>query len=216
MVLSLTTSAPRCGSKTNLFPIVGIGASAGGLEAFTELLRHLPVDTGMGFVLVQHLDPAHESILPQILAKSTAMAVHEVKDRMRVEPNCVYVMPPNVRMSIARGVLKLGPRVTERGAHHTINFFFESLAKDSGSLAVGVVLSGSNFDGTLGLEAIKNEGGITFAQDERSARHDTMPRSAVVAGCVDFVSPPGKIGEELGRLARKWKGRPSPARTSEV
>ena len=163
------------------FPIVGIGASAGGLEAFSALLKRLPPDTGMGFVLVQHLDPEHESALPQLLGRATSLPVHEVTNNLRVEPNHVYVIPPNTNLSITAGVLTLGPRPKTRTPHRSIDFFFEALAKDQRDRAIGVVLSGTASDGTLGLEAIKAEGGITFAQDD-SARYDSMPRSAVAAG----------------------------------
>ena len=183
------------------FPIVGVGASAGGLEAFLELLRHLPADTGMGFVLVQHLDPQHESALPSLLARATAMAVREVTQDLRVGPNCVYVIPPNVQMAISHGVLKLTPRAKNRGATRSIDFFFEALAQDQRERAIGVVLSGTATDGTLGLEAIKAEGGVTFAQDE-SAKYDSMPRSAIAAGCVDSVLSPEAIAAELARIAK--------------
>ena len=180
--------------------IVGLGASAGGLEAYTQLLHHLPADTGMAFVLVQHLDPAHESELTRILARATPMPTCEVTDNLRVEPNHVYVIPPNVNMSIVGGELKLVPRPAGRAPHRSIDFFFESLAQDQRERAVGVVLSGTASDGTLGLEAIKAEAGITFAQDE-SAKHDSMPRSAIAAGCVDFVLSPENIAKELARIA---------------
>ncbi|MDQ1300776.1 MAG: hypothetical protein QG637_696, partial [Chloroflexota bacterium] len=184
------------------FSIVGIGASAGGLDAFTQLLKHLPVDTGMGFVLVQHLDPVHESVLTQLLSRATAMPVREVTDALRVEPNHVYVIPPNVRMEISRGVLRLRPRdETGRGAHHSIDLFFESLARDRRAQAIGVVLSGTASDGTLGLEAIKAGGGITFAQDH-SAKFDSMPHSAIAAGCVDFVLSLANIAREVARIAK--------------
>ena len=183
------------------FPIVGVGASAGGLEAFTQLLKHLPPDTGMGFVLVQHLDPEHESALTQILSRATSLPVTEIADNQRVEPNRVYVIPRDTSLSIARGVLKLEPRQKIRVPHRPIDAFFESLAADQRDLAIGVVLSGTATDGTLGLEAIKAEGGITFAQDD-SAKHDSMPRSAVAAGCVDLVLAPAGIAEELARIAR--------------
>ncbi|MGH8564729.1 MAG: chemotaxis protein CheB [Gammaproteobacteria bacterium] len=188
---------PRKGSS---FPIVGVGASAGGLVAFTELLTHLPLDTGMGFVLVQHLDPEHESALTQLLARATKMPVREITNNQRVEANCVYVIPPNRNLGIARGVLKLRPRPETRTPHRSIDFFFESLAEDQRERAIGVILSGTATDGTLGLTAIKAEGGITFAQDE-SARYDSMSRSAVAAGCVDFVLSPGDIAKELARTA---------------
>ncbi len=136
------------------FPTVGVGASAGGLEAFTQLLLNMPVTTGMAFVLVQHLDPQHESALAQILAKTTAMPVREVTDGMRVLPNEVYVIPPNARMIIARGILKLQPREKSSGVDRSIDFFFESLARDPRERAIGVILSGTASDGTHGLEMI--------------------------------------------------------------
>ncbi len=183
------------------FSIVGVGASAGGLEAFTELLKHLPLDSGMGFVLVQHLDPQHESALTQLLKRATSMPVHEVTNNLRVEANNVYVIPPNTNLGISEGILILKPRPQGRGAHHPIDAFLESLAHDRRERAIGVILSGTATDGTLGLEAIKAEGGITFAQDE-SARYDSMPRSAVAAGCVDCVLKPEDIAKELARVAK--------------
>ena len=183
------------------FPIVGVGASAGGLEAFQELLRALPADTGMGFVLVQHLDPVHESALALLLARSTAMRVYEVTQNMRVAPNTVYVIPPNALMAIIGGALKLTPRGKVQGAARSIDFFFEALAQDQHERAIGVVLSGTASDGTLGLEAIKAEGGLTFAQDE-SAKYDSMPRSAISAGCVDAVMSLPDMAAELTRIAK--------------
>ena len=198
MITKRTRSAP---ATTTPFPIVGVGASAGGLEAFTELLKHLPPDTGMGFVLVQHLDPQHESTLPQLLARATTLAVSVVSDKMRVAPNHVYVIPPNASLTIARGILRLAPRPPKRTPARSIDVFLESLAADQRECAIGVILSGTASDGTIGLEAIKAEGGITFAQDE-SARYDSMPRSAVTAGCVDFVLSPENIAYELARIAK--------------
>lgn len=180
--------------------VVGIGASAGGLEAFTQLLQHLPTDTGMAFVLVQHLDPARDSALSEILSRVTSLSVREVAGNQPVEPNHIYVIPPNANLSMEGGVLKLGPR-QRAGPHRSIDSFFESLAQDQRERAIGVILSGTATDGTLGLEAIKAEGGITFAQDE-SAKYDSMPRSAVAAGCVDFVLKPEDIAHELARIAR--------------
>ncbi len=188
-------------SGKNSFPVVGIGASAGGLEAFTELLKQVPVDTGMGFVLVQHLDPVHESALTKLLTKATSMLVRDVTNNLPVEANHVYVIPPNTTLSIAQGVLKLQPRKQTRTPTRSIDSFLESLAQDRSERAIGVILSGTASDGTVGLEAIKAEGGITFAQDD-SARYDSMPRSAVAAGCVDFVLSPAEIAKELARIAR--------------
>jgi two-component system CheB/CheR fusion protein len=193
-----TSSSPASAG----FPIVGVGASAGGLEAFTHLLQNLPTNTGMGFVLVQHLDPAHDSALTQLLSRATSLPVHEVTNKLRVQPNHVYIIPPNTCMSIARGVLKLRARQEQgRTPHHSIDFFLESLAQDQHERAIGIILSGTASDGTLGLEAIKAEDGITFVQDE-SAKYDSMPRSAVAAGCVDFVLSPENIAKELARIAK--------------
>jgi two-component system, chemotaxis family, CheB/CheR fusion protein len=181
--------------------IVGIGASAGGLEAFTQLLRHLPADTGMAFVLVQHLDPNRESALTDLLSRVTSLPVREVTKDLPVRPNHIYVIPPNSSLSIANSVLKLQPRQLTAGAHRSIDFFFEALAQDQRERAIGVILSGTATDGTLGLEAIKAEGGITFAQDD-TAQYASMPRSAVSAGCVDFVLDPEHIAKELVRIAK--------------
>ena len=183
------------------FPVVGVGASAGGLQAFTQLLQHLPLDTGMGFVLVQHLDPQHESALTQILTRATSLPVQEATNNLRVQANHVYIIPPNTSLGIAKGVLKLQPRPQTRTPARSIDGFFEALAQDQRERAIGVILSGTATDGTLGLEAIKAEGGITFAQDQ-SARYDSMPRSAIAAGCVDFVLKPEDIAAELARIAK--------------
>ena len=210
-----TRGTPRAGRRGGMpVPVVGIGASAGGLEAFTELLKHLPLDTGMAFVLVQHLDPQHESALAQILSRATRMPVREVTDNRHVEPDHVYIIPPNVSLGITRGVLKLLPREKTRTPHHSIDFFFEALARDLGERAIGVILSGTATDGTLGLEAIKAEGGITFAQDA-TARYDSMPRSSIAEGCVDFVLSPREIALELARIARHpYVAGARPARAS--
>ena len=163
--------SPRKRTKTVVFPVVGIGASAGGLEAFTLLLKELPPDTGMAFVLVQHMDPKHESLLYQLLSKATAMRVAQVVDRTHLEPNCVYVIPPNKDLTIDRGVLRLA---NLRSEHMPIDNFFASLAKDRQKKAIGVILSGTASDGTRGLKVIKDFGGITFAQDEKSAKYTGM------------------------------------------
>jgi two-component system CheB/CheR fusion protein len=184
------------------FPIAGIGASAGGLEAFRQLLEHLPTDTGMAFVLVQHLDPKHESILTELLSRSTRMRVSEVREGMAVEPNHIYVIPSNSNMAIVDGVLRLSPREEGRARRRPIDYFLRTLAEDQGNRAIGIILSGTASDGTLGLEAIKAEGGITFAQDSKSAKYDSMPRSAIAAGHVDFILSPEDIARELGRISR--------------
>lgn len=193
------------------FPIVGIGASAGGLEAFTRLLKRLPADTGMAFVLVQHLDPDHESVLAHILAQTSAMPVREATNNLRIAPDHVYVIPPGGTLSVVRGILKLRPRTRQVGLPRSIDHFFEALADDRRERAIGVVLSGTASDGTAGLEAIKAAGGITFAQDG-SAKYDSMPRNAVGAGCVDFVLTPEAIARELARISRHPFVTPDAAR----
>ena len=184
------------------FLIVAIGASAGGLEAFTDLIRAIPPDTGMAFVLIQHLDPKHHSMLTELVAKETFMRVAEVKDGMVISANHVYVIPPNTVMSVSGRALRLTPREESRGAPMTVDSFMRSLAEDQGANCIGIVLSGSGSDGTLGLTEIQAQGGVTFAQDETTARHDGMPRSAIASGAVDFVLPPKGIARELVHIAR--------------
>jgi two-component system, chemotaxis family, CheB/CheR fusion protein len=187
-------------SKSKELLIVGIGASAGGLQAFTQLLRRLPRDPGIALVLVQHLAPKHESALSELLSRTTDIPVTEVKDGMDLEPNRVYVIPPDSDMAVHHGKLYLVPRI-ETQHHMPIDYFFRSLAEDQGSKAIGVVCSGTASDGTLGLKAIKAAGGITFAQSPESADHGEMPRNAIAAGCVDFVLPIKAIANELLRIS---------------
>ena len=194
--------APDAETERGIPLIAGVGASAGGLEAISVLLEALPVDSGMAFVLIQHLDPTHESILAELLAKTTAMSVQEALDGIAVEANHVYVMPPNTNMAILHGKLSLMPRITERGQHLPIDYFLRSLADDQQNRAIGVILSGTASDGTQGLTAIKATGGLTFAQDELSAKYSGMPHSAAAAGVVDYILPPEAIARELVRIAR--------------
>ncbi len=182
------------------FPIVAIGASAGGLEAYTEFFHALPDDTGMAFVVVQHLDPSHDSMLAEILAKTTRMRVEEVKPRVKIKPNQVYVIPSGVFIAITGGALMLTPRSKGPAQHLAINFFMHSLADERKSGAIGIVLSGTGTDGTSGMEDIKAEGGLTFAQEPASAKYDGMPRSAIGSGCVDFILRPRDIAMELTRI----------------
>lgn len=208
IALSLIDPEPQ-NTVDSTFPIVGIAASAGGLEAFTELLHHLPTDTGMAFVLIQHLDPNHESLLTEILARTTQMPVSQVVDGTTVEPNQVYIIPPNTKMTVASGVLKLTAREKIYGKYMPGDAFLLSLAADRGPKALAVVLSGGDGDGSLGIKAIKAAGGVTFAQCEASAKFDSMPNTAVATGNVDFVLPPQKIAEELANFrADSWLSCP--------
>lgn len=196
-------SEPNQPDQTDaLFPVVGIAASAGGLEAFTELIRHLPTDTGMAFVLIQHLSPDRASLLPEILGKVTAMPVRQVQDQMRVEPNAVYVIPPNAQITLVDGSLRLAPRQKSNSKYYLpADIFLESLAAERGNKAIAVVLSGMDGDGAQGVRAIKMAGGVTFAQSDTTAQFSSMPNTAVATGSVDFVLPPQTIAAELKNLS---------------
>jgi len=182
------------------FPVAGVGASAGGLEAIEKFLKALPADTGTAYVLVQHLDPTHESRLTEILSHSTAMPVVEAKQGTEVRPNSVYVIPPNKNISITRQKLHLEPRRNSKTQHMPVDFFFGSLAGDRKHQSIGIILSGTASDGVMGMRAIKAEGGITFAQDPGSAKYAGMPESSIASGAVDFVLPPEEIARHLGRM----------------
>jgi chemotaxis methyl-accepting protein methylase len=176
-------------SASVAFPIVGIGASAGGLEALELFLSRVPRNSGLAFVIVQHLDPTRKGIMPELLQRTTGMKVFQVKDRTRVQPNCVYVIPPNKDMSILHGFLHLLEPVTPRGLRLPIDFFLRSLAQDQQEHSIGVILSGMGSDGTLGLRAIKEKAGVVLVQDPASAKFNGMPRSAIEAGLADIVAP---------------------------
>ena len=194
-----SSDSSQSGRQKPPCPVVGIGASAGGLEAVTELLRELPADTGMAFVFIQHLAPSHASMLVPLLARETAMPVHEVENGTVLAPNHVWVIPPNAAMTISGPGLTLGPR---EGAGRAIDGFFRSLAESRKSAALAVILSGAGSDGALGVQAVGAEGGVVFAQDPASAKFDGMPRRAIATGCVDLVLPPEGIAAELARIAR--------------
>ena len=194
--------------------VVGIGASAGGLDAFMDLVSAIPADTPLAFVLVQHLDPNHDSLLGDILGGATAMPVQEVTDGLAIERGRVYVIPPDTQMTIEGDVLRLVPR-TPKVPHRPLDTFFCSLAQDRGSGAIGVVLSGNDADGTRGLQAIRDAGGMTFAQTPESAKFEVMPRAAAVAA--DFVLPPAGIAERLASIASDESGPASePAAAVEL
>ena len=186
-------------ARRRSFPIVAVGASAGGLAPTVEVTRELGAEPGIAIVVIHHLDPTHESGLVEILSRATAMPVAAAMDGVPVEANHVYVVPPNAGLLVSQGVLKVVPRLEEGAQHLPINRFFKSLALDREGLAVGVVLSGSSSDGSEGIQAIKTEGGITLVQDA-TASFGSMPQSAIATGCVDFILPPAAIGRELVRI----------------
>jgi two-component system, chemotaxis family, CheB/CheR fusion protein len=181
------------------FPIVGIGASAGGLDPIRKMLENLPIDSGMAFVVIQHLAPGQESMLPEILSRSTKMKVLQVNDGLQVEKDHIYVIPPGTTMTLKNISLNLVPK---GGALKPINDFFISLAHELKTQAIGVVLSGTGNDGTEGLKAIKAEGGITFAQDPETTQYSDMPKNAITADTVFFVLSPEKIAGQLTTIAK--------------
>ena len=200
------------------FPIVGIGASAGGLAAFEAFFSGMPADTdgfgqltagpGMAFVLVQHLAPDHKSILTDLIRRYTRMQVFEVEDGMAVRPNCVYIIPPNRDMAFLNGALQLMEPFVPRGQRLPIDFFFRSLAQDQHERAICIVLSGTGSDGTLGVRAIKGEGGMVMAQNPASTEYDGMPRSAIGTGLVDYELPPAEMPAQLIAYVTHAFGRP--------
>ena len=183
--------------------IVGIGASAGGLEALTEFFGAAAEQSGMAFVVIQHLDPTQKGMLPELLRRSTKMKVMQVTDRLKVKANCVYVIPPNRDLSILGGRLHLLRPVERRGLRLPIDFFLRSLAEDQPGLSAGIILSGMGSDGTLGIKAIKEHSGLVLAQDPATAKFAAMPESAIATGLVDFVAPAGKLPGNLISFSRK-------------
>ncbi len=180
-------------SDTGLFPIVGIGASAGGLEALEQLLVNVPENSGMAYVVIQHLDPTHKGMLPELLQRISKIEVSQVKNGMVVKPNCIYVIPPNKTMSLSKGVLHLYKPVEERGQRLPIDFFFRSLAVDRKELGIGIILSGMGSDGSLGIRAIKEKNGIVMVQDPTDAKFNSMPRNAINSILVDIVAPANEL-----------------------
>ncbi len=180
--------------------IVGVGASAGGLAVIEQFLAQIPPASGLAYVVVQHLDPTHKAMLVELLGRNATMPVVEAVDAMRVEPDVVYVIPPNRDMTVAAGMLHLTPPAQPRGLRLPIDLLFSSLARDQGERAIGVVLSGMGSDGTLGLQAIKSQGGLTLAQLPESAQFDSMPKNAIAAGCVDIVGLPADLPGDILRV----------------
>jgi two-component system CheB/CheR fusion protein len=195
------------------FLVAGVGASAGGLEAYNELLGELPSEPGLALLLVSHLDPAHKSELVPLLSRVSRMPVHEVTEGMPVKLNHVYVLPPGVSMALTDGHLTLTPRAPRPIPHMPVDHLFRSLSAIQKDRAIGIVLSGNGSDGVIGLQAIKAAGGVTFAQDEESAGYPGMPRTAVLDGNVDYVLPPRQIARELQRIAHHPYTRPEEPQT---
>lgn len=179
------------------FPIVGIGASAGGLEALEALLTHMPPDTGMAFVVIQHLSPKHKSMMADILRRATPMKVNEIEDGMQIEPDHVYLNVPDKETALFNSVFRLTDPTSREGLRLPIDYFFRSLAEDQGEKAICIILSGTGSDGTLGIKAIKEKGGMSMAQEESQAKYAGMPQSAIETGLVDFVLPVEQMSEEL-------------------
>ena len=193
-----------------MFPLVGIGTSAGGLEALELFLRHVPAECGMAFVVIQHLSPTHVGNLTELLQRSTTMKVSQVDSTTKVQPNHVYVIPPNKDMSISKRTLHLQePEAdTKHGLRLPIDSFLLSLAKDAAEQSIGIILSGMGSDGSKGMRAIKEQGGLTLAQEPSSAKFDSMPKSAIDAGLVDIIAPaeelPARIIDFFGCATLRW------------
>ena len=183
--------------------IVGIGASAGGLDALEKFFAPVPVRSGLAYLVVQHLDPTQKAMLVLLLQRVTAMPVREAGPQMPVQPDCVYVIPPNAELSVVGGVMHLGTPTEPRGMRLPINVLFSSLARDQGAAAIGVVLSGMGSDGTLGLQAMKAVGGLSVVQEPGSAQFDSMPRSAIAAGCADIVALPAEMSSRILAFAAR-------------
>ena len=198
-------SSPRRGSslRPDSLPVVGLGASAGGLGAFRRLLTALPASTGMAFILIQHLDPTHASMMVDLLAGHTSMKVQQATDGIPLEPEHVYLIPPGAYLSIQGGALRLSEPRERHGARLPFDFFLRSLAEELGRRAICVILSGTGGDGSLGLKAVKEKGRLVIAQDPNEAEYDGMPRSAIMTGAVDLVLPVAKIPETLAKYGRQ-------------
>jgi two-component system, chemotaxis family, CheB/CheR fusion protein len=184
------------------FPIVGIGSSAGGLETLQALFANMPADADIAFVIIQHLSPQHKSLMVELLAKHTPMTVRQIEDGMRLSPGCVYLTPPDKNVAIFNRSLHLMEPIKGRGINMPIDFFFRSLSEDQKERAIGIIVSGTASDGTLGIKAIKGEGGMAMVQDPATAKYDGMPRSAVATGIVDFVVPVEKMPQILFEYIR--------------
>ncbi|MBP1685677.1 MAG: sensor protein, partial [Deltaproteobacteria bacterium] len=201
--------ARRRAKTRTVFPIVGIGASAGGLDAFKKFFGAMPADSGAAFVLIQHLDPTRESLTADLVGTYTRMRVVQVEDGMPVEANRVYVIPPNAYLSIHQRTLRLSAPTAPRSLRMAVDFFLRSLAADQQEHAIGIILSGTGTDGTLGLKEIKAGGGMTMVQDPRTVQHDGMPRSAIAAGHADYILPAEQMADALLAYVQRAAAAPT-------
>ena len=214
----LTESSKKKSQTPNEdFPIIGMGASAGGLEALEKFFENMPHDSGIAFVIVMHFDPAAKSLMSEILKRYTKMEVAQVEEGMNVEPNHVYIIPPNKDMAILRGALHLLEPVVRKGIRHPIDFFFRSLADDKRDKAICIILSGTGTEGTLGLKDVKGEDGMVMVQDIKSAAYDGMPASAIATRLADYILPPEKMPDQLLKYVKQFyiKGARKPESISE-
>ncbi|MDO9140196.1 MAG: chemotaxis protein CheB [Methylobacter sp.] len=193
---AITDLVVRPGTDS-LFPIVGIGASAGGLEALEKFFSHVPDNLGVAFIVIQHLDPNYKGMMEELLQRTTAMAVFQAKNGMKVKPDCIYVNPPNKELSIRQGTLYLLDPVAPRGLRLPIDAFFCTLAEDRHEQGIGVMLSGMGSDGTQGLRVIKEKSGLVLVQDPADARYDSMPRSVIDAGLADIIGTAAELPQHL-------------------
>ena len=210
---SRSGDSPRAAES---FPVVGLGASAGGLDAFRRLLAELPAGSGMAFILIQHLDPTHASMMVDLLAGHTPLTVQQAADGMPIEPEHVYLIPPGAYLSIRAGALHLSQPRERHGARLPFDFFLRSLAEEIGERAICVILSGTGSDGSLGLKAVKEKGGLVIAQEPGEAEYDGMPRSAIMTGAVDLVSPVAEIPGILAKYGRRTGRSAGRASTGSV
>jgi two-component system, chemotaxis family, CheB/CheR fusion protein len=194
--------SPPPASKPNLFPIAGIGASAGGLEALEQFLSNVSENSGIAYVVIQHLDPTQKGMLPELLQRISKVKVFQATDGMVIKPNCVYVIPPNKSMSILKGILYLFAPIEARGLRLPVDFFMRSLADDRQELSIGIILSGMGSDGSSGLSAIKERNGIVLVQEPETAKFDSMPRNAIDSVLVDIVAPANELPEKLLELLK--------------
>ena len=190
----------RLPAKTD-FPIVGIGASAGGLEALEEFFGNMPDNNGMAFVVIQHLDPDHVGAMPELLQRYTGMKVLQATERLRIKPNHVYIIPPNKSMSLLRGALHLFDPVESRGLRLPIDIFFRALANDRKGKSIGIILSGMGSDGSLGAKAIQEKNGLLLVQDPATAKFNGMPQNAVENVLPDIIAPAGELPVRLIELS---------------